>query len=322
MKKTAFITGITGQDGAYLADFLLRRGYRVVGLARRDGKEEAWRLDYFGIRGRIKIYRGSLLDDELIEKILRQHRPAEIYNLAGQSSAVKSWELAEETWQTNYAGVVSLLEGIRKFSPHSRFFQASSVEIYGQKPALITEKNTHFQAPNPYAVAKLAAHQSVINYREKYGLFAVNGILFNHGSPLRTMDFVTKVIARGVAEIAVGKRKKIILGNTASRRDWGYAGDFVEAMYLMLRAKTPKDYVVCTGKIHSVKDFVAETFLHSGIKNWRRYVAIDKKLFRRAEPIVIRGSSSALRRELGWRPKIGFKKLIALMMDYELEQLK
>ena len=320
MKKVALITGITGQDGAYLATLLLKKNYQVIGITRGAPFEDLWRLNYFGITKKITFIKGSVLDQDFVSKILKKYQPTELYNLVGQSSVARSWERPRETQEINFGAVIVMLEAIRTVSPKTKFFQASSAEIYGQTKGVLTEKNTTFNPLNPYAVSKAAAHQSVDLYRDHFGLFAVNGILFNHESPLREDFFVTKKIVQGVAAIARGELKSISLGNLNSKRDFGYAADFVEAMWRLLQLAKPRNMVICTGYSYSIAQFVAAALAEIGIKKWRQYVTIDQSLVRKKEVKAMRGDHRALTKVTGWKPSVSFAGLVKLMVDFELRK--
>lgn len=317
MKKTTIITGITGQDGAYLAKLLLEKKYQVVGVAPTATIRDCWRLDYFGITKKIKIITGSLLDKKFVSGIVKKYQPQEFYNLAGQSSVARSWEEPVETAEINFLAVLHQLEAVRQYSPKTKFFQASSAEIYGQAPGVITEKTNYFQPMNPYGVSKLAAHQSVINYRERYGLFAVNGILFNHESPLRMSEFVTKIICCNVIKVVRGDIKTFSLGSLSKRRDFGFAGDFVDGMWRLLQLSKPHDAVFCTGQTNSIEDFVHEAFLSVGIKDWKKHVTIDPTLIRKREVAAMRGDHRLLTKLTRWKPTVNFAGLVKIMVDYE-----
>lgn len=321
MLKTAFITGICGQDGAYLADFLLKKHYQVVGLSFATEAKDAWRLDYFGIRRKVRIYCGDVLDGSLIKKILKKYQPDEIYNLAGQSSVAKSWEAPEETIQTNCLGVIKLLNHINDFSPVSRLFQASSMEIYGDAEALVTERTKTYHPLHPYGVAKLAAHLLLQNYREQYGLFLCNGILSSHTSPLQSDFFVAKQIVRGVARIANHQAKKIILGNISIQRDWTFAGDVVKAMWLILQQKKPADFIICSGQRWSIKQFAEAALREIGVRQFEKYVSINPNRVRKLDVKDMTISSIALKK-IGWKPKVSLSSLVKMMVNYELEYLK
>lgn len=321
MRDIAIITGISGQDGAFLADLLFKKNYKIVGLAPVITNKELWRLEYLGVKDKLIIIRGDVTDNNLIGRLLKRYQPDEFYNLAGQSSVAKSWEEQELTFKINSISVVNILRLIKKYSPHTKFFQCSSAEMYGDSREVITENGLRFKPLNPYGKSKLLAYLAVKKFREEHGLFACNGILFNHESPFKNDFAVSKKIIRGVARIVVGLDKKIVLGNLNAKRDWGYAGDFVRAMWLVLQQKEPSDFVICTGRSNSIKEFLAETFKQVGVKKWRQFVKIDKGLFRRAEVKNMRGCPRKAVKILGWKPKINFKQLIKLMLDYEFEHI-
>lgn len=320
MRKVAIITGITGQDGAYLSNFLSRKKYQIVGLAPIISGESLKWLRYFGLEKKITLLRGDVTDGDFVKKVLKKYQPKEFYNLAGQSSVAKSWQEPDVTFAVNAVSVLSMLNVIRIYSPLTRFFQCSSAEIYGNTKKIITEKSRDFNPVNPYGVSKLAAHLIVENFRREYNLFAVNGILFNHESPLRSSEMVTKKITQGIAAIAFGRTNKLVLGNIDIRRDFGYAGDFVEAMWLMIVQSQPRDFVICTGVSISLVDFLKEAFDYVGIKDWRKFVVHDKKLFRKTDVALRVGSSRGIKQKLGWQPRIKVKELIKIMIDYELSQ--
>lgn len=321
MKKIALITGIVGQDGSYLADFLLRKGYRVVGLSLSSDSEALWRLDYFKIRNKVDLEVGDITDVARMEKIISACKPDELYNLAGISSVAKSWDHPVETFRVNASAVIGMLDILRRKSPQTRFFQASSAEIYGNIKGVANEKINIFNPLHPYGVAKLAAHCAVKNFRDQYGLFAVNGIMFNHESPLREDYFVTKTIVQGAVRVARGEIKKMQLGNIETYRDFGFAGDFVDAMRRMLNYKRAEDLVICTGKSFAIKDFVREAFACVGIADWRAHIQIDQSRVRKQEVQKMRGSSAKIKKELYWKPTISFKKLVKMMVEYEIKTL-
>lgn len=322
MQKTALITGVAGQDGSYLADFLFRKKYKVIGVTMSLNKKNLCNLALFGLISKIKLIKGDITDSKFIKRILLRYRPNEFYNLAAISSVAESWQKPELTWKVNVAAVVNILELIKKYSPAVKLFQCSSAEMYGNSRSIITEKNINFNPINPYGASKLAAHLAVKKFREDFGLFACSGIMFNHESPLRDDSKVSKKITLGVARIAVGLKKKIVLGNLDAARDWGYAGDFVRAMWLMLQQKKPVDFVICTGRSYPVRTFVAEVFRQAGIKKWRSFVEIDKNLLRKKDIRNMRGSYYMSKKILGWQPATNFKKLVKLMLDFELKNLK
>lgn len=320
MKKVVLITGITGQDGAYLAALLLQKKYQVIGITRSISATKPWRLDYLGITKKITLISGSLLDTKFVVKTLKKYQPTELYNLAGESSVARSWKQPVEIHNINFLAVTNLLEAIRLVSPHTKFFQASSAEIFGQAPGIITEKTNCFDPKTPYGIAKLAAHQTVNLYRDHYGLFAVNGILFNHESPLRDNVFVTKVISQGVAKVATGKLKSFSLGSLVSARDFGYTSDFVDAMWRLLQMKKPENAVICTGKTHTIAEFVAAAFRVVGIKNWQQYITFDPGLVRKREVKIMQGSHARLTRLTGWKPSHNLNQLVRLLVGFELKK--
>ncbi len=322
MQKTALITGVAGQDGAYLADFLLRKKYRVVGILPSKGKKKMGKLDYFGIANKIVVIEGSICNARLMGEILKEYKPDELYNLAGQSSVAKSWEDPIITFKINASAVIQTLQMIKTISPRTRFLQCSTAEIYGEAGKIITDDCVEHNPLNPYGISKLAAHLAVKNFRAQYGLFACNAILFNHESPLRADYTATKKIANAAARIALGLEENIKLGNINVSRDWGYAGDFVKAMWLILRGKEPKDYVVSTGVSFPLKRFVEEAFKCVNKKNWSDYVIFDKSLKRKSDIKSMRGSPRNIIKELGWKPETDFKDLVKIMVDYELDKIK
>ncbi len=321
-KKIAIITGIAGQDAAYLAEFLLQKDYIVVGVAQAGDREDFWRLDYLKIFNRLQIAIGDIADRGFMEKLIVNVRVDEFYNLAGQSSVARSWEDPVSTFKSNAVGVVNILELIRSVSPATKFFQASSAEMYGDAKAIINEKSAQFFPKNTYASAKLAAHFTVKNFREQYGIFACAGVLFTHVSPLQPDFTVMKKIVSTVARIARGLEKTLTLGNLASRRDFTFAGDVVRIMWLMLQHKIPGDYVVCAGKSFSVADIAKASFAEVGIKNWKNYIEIDRALVRSRDVKEMRGSNVKARRVLNWKPEMGLRELLKKMVDFELSRIK
>lgn len=321
MKKIALITGITGQDGPYLADFLLKKNYQVVGITRGFKTESFWRLKELGIQKKITLIKGSLLDEKFINKVLKKYQPTELYNLAGQSSVYASWNKALETSEVNFLAVTVLLEAVHLYSPKTKFFQASTAAIYGETKDVITEKNHDYRPNNPYAIAKLAAHQSVKSYRVQYGIFAVNGILFNHESPLREEYFVSQKIVRGIVGIVSGKIKQFSLGSLDTARDWGYAREYVEAMWLLLQGKKPADAIICTGKTYSVQKFVEAVANYCDLKNWQKFVTFDRGLTRKSEVSVIRGSNKYITKITGWKPRTSFLELIKILVEAERKRI-
>ncbi|MCE5230233.1 GDP-mannose 4,6-dehydratase [bacterium] len=324
MAKKALITGITGQDGSYLAEFLLKKGYEVYGIVRRTSSLGRQRIDPLGYgpdRDRLHLVYGDLGDASRLAVLMRTIMPDEIYNLGAQSHVRISFDIPEYTMDVVALGTVRLLEAMRETGIETRFYQASSSEMFGKVVETPQKETTPFHPRSPYAVAKVAAHHIAVNYRESYGMFICNGILFNHESPRRGENFVTRKITRAVAEIKLGRRKQLALGNLDAKRDWGFAGDFVEAMWMMLQQDAPDDYVIATGETHSVREFLEEAFSYVGLK-WQDYVVSDPAFFRPAEVDLLLGDASKARQKLGWSPKIDFKGLVKLMVDADLEALK
>ncbi len=317
--KTALITGITGQDGSYLAEFLLAKGYRVVGMVRRSSTINFDRIKH--IQNEIEVVQGDLLDQMSIVDILREFRPEEVYNLAAQSFVPTSFKQPVLTGEFTALGVTRMLEAIRMTNPAIRFYQASSSEMFGKVVEVPQRESTPFHPRSPYGVAKVYGHWITVNYRESYNLFACSGILFNHESPRRGLEFVTHKVTHAVAKIKLGLAKELRLGNLESRRDWGYAGDYVEAMWMMLQQDQPDDYVVATGETHAVQEFCEVAFGHVGL-NWRDYVVVDQKFFRPAEVDLLVGDPTKARTTLGWEPNLTFADLVRLMVDEDLKAIK
>ena len=315
MNRRALITGITGQDGAYLAEFLLRRGYEVHGMVRRTSTDGFARIAR--LQDRITLHQADLLDQLSMITVLRQTCPHEVYNLAAQSFVPTSWTEPVLTAEFTALGVTRILEAIRLVDRRIRFYQASSSEMFGAVRAEPQNENTPFYPRSPYGVAKLYAHWITVNYRESYDIFACSGILFNHESPLRGKEFVTRKITEAVARIKLGLQDKLKLGNLNVMRDWGFAGDYVQAMWLMLQQDAPEDYVVATGEKHSVQEFVALAFGHVNL-DWHDYVEIDPALLRPAEVHNLLGDAAKARARLGWEPKIAFPELVVMMVDADL----
>jgi GDPmannose 4,6-dehydratase len=320
--KKAFITGITGQDGAYLAKLLLEKGYKIYGLVRKNSKLDFGNTDYLGITKEIEYVSGDMTDKASLSGAIRLVKPDEIYNLAGISTVEKPWEEPELVTKTNALGVLYILEAIKEFSPQSRFCQASSREMFGSSNdnGLQSEK-TPFHPGSAYATAKLYAHWMTCNYRKSQGLFSSSAILFNHESPIRGPKFVTRKISSGVARIKLGLAHEIILGDLDNQRDWGFAGDYVEAMWLMLQQKKPDDYVIATGETHSVREFLQEAFAYVRL-DWQKYVEIDRRYLRPTEVDCLIGDSSKARRILKWKPKINFQQLVRMMVDADMESVR
>ncbi len=321
-KKTALITGILGQDGPYLAKLLLEKDYKVYGLIRRYSNPNFSNLDYLGITSKIDYVEGDMADEASLLNLIRTLHPDEVYNLAAQSFVSSSFEQAKLTTEINSLGPLYLLNAIKFFSPTTRFYQASTSEMFGlQNKDGFQDETTPFHPRSPYGVSKVYAYWITVNYREAYGLFACNGILFNHESPLRGIQFVTRKITDGVARIKYGLTNELRLGNLETKRDWGFAGDYVEAMYLMLQQKDPDDYVVGTGENHSVKEFVELAFKLAGLDDWKKYVKIDPQFKRPAEVPNLKANPQKAIKKLGWRPKVNFKQLVKMMVDADLERV-
>src|SRR5215207_4062036 len=317
--STALITGITGQDGAYLAQLLLEKGYRVVGAFRRASTVSTLRLDALGITEEVELVPFDLTDHGNMRRVIDATAPDEVYNLAAQSFVGVSFEQPVTTGEITGVGVVRLLEAIREASPSIRFYQASTSEMFGKAREVPQNEETPFYPRSPYAASKLYAHWSTVNYREAYGMHASSGILFNHESPLRGAEFVTRKITLGAACIESGLQSELKLGNLDARRDWGYAKEYVEAMWLMLQQPEPDDYVVATGETHSVGEFVEAAFEAAGL-DWERYVTTDPTFLRPAEVDLLQGDIAKAKERLGWTPKITFRDLVALMVEADLRR--
>jgi len=319
MTKTALITGITGQDGSYLAEFLLEQGYHVVGMVRRSSTVTFGRIEH--IQDRITLVHGDLLDQTSLIDIMREHQPDEIYNLAAQSFVPVSWKQPVLTGEFTALGVTRMLEAMRTAAPEARFYQASSSEMFGKVREVPQNENTPFYPRSPYGVAKVYGHWITVNYRESYGLFACSGILFNHESPRRGLEFVTRKVTHGVAQIKLGLAHELRLGNLDARRDWGYAGDYVKAMWLMLQQDEPDDYVVGTGETHSVRELCQVAFDYVGL-DWKQYVVSDPKFYRPAEVDLLVSDPAKARAKLGWQPEVSFQELIQMMVEADLTLLR
>jgi GDPmannose 4,6-dehydratase len=315
MAKTAFITGINGQDGSYLAELLLAKGYRVCGMVRRSSTDTFSRIEH--IRSRIELFQADLLDQTSIAGVLAEVMPDEVYNLGAQSFVATSWSQPVLTAEYTAVGVTRMLDAIRQVCPRARFYQASSSEMFGKVQEVPQRESTPFYPRSPYGVAKVYGHYITLNYRESYGMFACSGILFNHESPRRGLEFVTRKITHHVARIKYGLEHELRLGNMQAKRDWGYAGDYVEAMWLMLQQDTPEDYVVGTGETHTVQEFVEIAFAHAGL-DWKKHVVIDPKFIRPAEVDLLLSDPSKANQELGWRPTVSFERLVKMMVDSDL----
>lgn len=318
MAKTALITGITGQDGSYLAELLLEQGYRVYGMVRRASTENCQRIDH--LAGQIDLVQGDLLDPHSLASVVAETRPDEVYNLAAQSFVPTSWKQPVLTAEFTAVGVTRLLEAVRQICPQARFYQASSSEMFGKVIETPQRETTPFYPRSPYGVAKAYGHHITVNYRESYGLFACSGILFNHESPRRGLEFVTRKITHGVARIKMGLDRELRLGNLEAKRDWGFAGDYVRAMWMMLQQSEPSDYVIGTGQTHTVEEFVEIAFSYAGLK-WRNHVVIDPRFYRPAEVDLLMADPSKAREELGWKPRVSFEGLVRMMVDHDLALL-
>lgn len=318
-RKTALITGITGQDGSYLAEFLLEKDYRVYGMVRRASTESFERIEH--IRDKIELVQGDLLDQSSLNEIVTKIKPDEIYNLAAQSFVPTSWNQPVLTGEFTALGVTRMLEAVRNHSPLSRFYQASSSEMFGKVQETPQTEKTCFYPRSPYGVAKAFGHFITVNYRESYHLFAVSGILFNHESPRRGLEFVTRKISDGIAKIKLGLANQLVMGNLDAMRDWGFAGDYVVAMWLMLQQNKPQDFVIGTGKSHSVREFIKLAFGHVNL-DWKKYVKINKKFIRPAEVEKLIANPAWAKKVLGWSPKVNFDELVKMMVDADIARLK
>jgi len=316
--KRALITGITGQDGSYLAEFLLEKGYEVCGLVRRSSTVNFERIRH--IQDRIRLLPGDVLDQNSLIEAIRAVEPDEVYNLAAQSFVPTSWNQPVLTGEFTALGVTRLLEALRLVRPEARFYQASSSEMFGRTPEVPQNENTPFYPRSPYGVAKVYGHWITVNYRESYGMFTASGILFNHESPRRGLEFVTRKVSHTVARIRHGLARELRLGNLEAKRDWGFAGDYVEAMWLMLQQPEPADYVIATGVTHSVRELVDLAFSIAGLR-WEDYVIVDPALVRPAEVDHLRGDWTKAREHLGWRPKVNFEELVRMMVEADMELL-
>jgi GDPmannose 4,6-dehydratase len=318
MSRIALITGITGQDGAYLAEWLLSKGYEVHGMCRRCSSPNVERISH--LLDKITLHDGDLLDQSSLQSLIAAIRPREVYNLAAQSFVGTSWSQPVLTGEVTGLGVARVLEAIRLVDPQIRFYQASSSEMFGKVHETPQRETTILHPRSPYGVAKVYGHYLTINYRESFGMFACSGILFNHESPRRGLEFVTRKITDAAARIKLGLQRELRLGNLDARRDWGFAGDYVQAMWLMLQQETPDDYVIGTGEVHSVRDFVESAFEHLDL-DWRDHVVVDPKFFRPAEVDLLLADSSKARRQLGWQPRMSFRELVTSMVDADMARL-
>lgn len=314
----ALITGVTGQDGSYLAELLLSKGYEVVGVVRRTSHHSYERIEH--LLDRIQVVAADLLDQHSLTVVLQDTQPDEVYNLAAQSYVPTSWTQPVLTGEFTALGVTRILEAVRLVHPTARFYQASSSEMFGRVTETPQRETTSFYPRSPYGVAKVYGHWITVNYRESYNLYAVSGILFNHESPRRGIEFVTRKVTDAVARIKLGRAKELRLGNLDARRDWGFAGDYVDAMWRMLQQPNPQDYVIGTGKAHSVRQLVEAAFGHVGL-NWQDYVVTDPRFVRPAEVDLLLADPSKAKKDLGWAPKVQFSELVAMMVDADLERL-
>jgi GDPmannose 4,6-dehydratase len=319
--KRALITGVTGQDGAYLARLLLDKSYQVYGLVARRGSDALWRLRELRADAGVQLLVGDVTDLSSLLRAIEIAQPTELYNLAAQSFVDKSWDLPSVTVQVSGMAVTNVLEAIRCTDPKIRFYQATSSEVFGRVQAPVQDESTPFHPRSPYGVAKAFGHWLTVNYRESHGMHASSGILFNHESPLRGPEFVTRKISAGVARIKLGRQDKLKLGNLDAKRDWGFAGDYVEAMWLMLQQDAADDYVVATGRNASVRDFCRIAFAHAGL-DYEKYVEVDPALFRRAEVDAVQGSPAKIKAKLGWAPKTSLDQLVTMMVDADLQRVE
>lgn len=319
MSKRALITGITGQDGSYLSELLLEKGYKVYGLMRRSSTVNIERISH--LIEDIELLNGDLLDQNSLMNAIRRSDPDEIYNLAAQSFVPTSWNQPDLTGEFTALGATRMLEAVRAVKPNARYYQASSSEMFGSTPQVPQNETTPFYPRSPYAVAKVYAHWITVNYRESFDVYACSGILFNHESPRRGLEFVSRKVTHGVARIKLGKQKKLAMGTLEAKRDWGFAADYVEAMWMMLQQPTPSDYVIATGISHTVRYLIEVAFQHAGL-DYREFVELDPALLRPAEVNSLCGDSSKAKRELGWAPKVSFEELIKMMVDADLEREK
>ena len=318
MPRRALITGVTGQDGSYLAELLLAEGYEVAGMVRRTSNVNYERVHH--VADRIQFCTADLLDEGSIVAALREFEPHEVYNLAAQSFVKESWNQPLFTGEATALGVTRVLDAIRQVDPTIRYYQASSSEMFGKVRAVPQDEWTPFHPRSPYGVAKVYGHWITVNYRESYGMFACSGILFNHESPRRGLEFVTRKVSHGVARVKAGLDTELRLGNLDARRDWGFAGDYVRAMWKMLQRDEPEDYVVATGETHSVRELCEVAFARVGL-DWSEHVVVDERYLRPAEVDLLIGDASKARRDLGWSPDVGFKELVEMMVDADVERL-
>lgn len=321
MKKTALVTGILGQDGPYLAKLLLEKDYKVYGMIRRYSRPNFGNLDYLNLTDKVEFVEGDMTDESSLMNIVKRTNPDEVYNLAAQSFVKASFEQPKLTTEVNSLGVLYLLNAIKFFCPRARFYQASTSEMFGlSNDDGFQDEKTIFHPRSPYGISKVYAYWMTVNYRESYNIFTSNGILFNHESPIRGIQFVTRKITDGVAKIKVGLATELRLGDLSPKRDWGFAGDYVEGMWMMLQAKNPDDYVLATGETHSVQAFVESAFASAGISDWKNYVTIDPRFKRPAEVPHLRGRIEKAKKQLGWKPNVSFEELVKMMVDADLKR--
>ena len=319
MSKTALITGVTGQDGSYLAEFLLTKGYRVVGMVRRSSSENFERIDH--LRDQIELRQGDLLDQLSLITLIEDVKPDEVYNLAAQSFVPTSWDQPVLTGEFTALGVTKVLEAIKLVNRKIKFYQASSSEMYGRVKDVPQTEDTPFYPRSPYGVAKCYGHYITVNYRESYDIFATSGILFNHESPRRGLEFVTRKVSDGVAKIKLGLSSELRMGNLDARRDWGFAGDYVKAMWMMLQHSTPDDFVIATGKTYPVKELLQTAFSVADL-DWEKYVKIDERFIRPAEVDLLIGDPSKAKKVLGWEPEVDFQGLVKMMVEADIKRLE
>jgi GDPmannose 4,6-dehydratase len=322
VKKKAFVTGMTGQDGPYLAKLLLDKGYHVYGLIKRYSNPNLDNIKWLGIENDIELVTGDITDENSMNHIMRSIKPDEVYNLAAQSFVGISWELNKLTTEVNAMGPLNILNAIRTHSANSKFYQASTSEMYGNSTGGQQNETTPFHPRSPYGVSKLYAHWITVNFRESYSLYACSGVLFNHESPLRGREFVTRKVTDGVARIRLGLASDITLGNLDARRDWGFAGDFVEAMWLMLQQTEARDYVIATGQQHSIRELLDTAFRHVGIEDWEKHIKSDPRFKRPAELHSLCGDSQLARQLLNWQPRMSFEQMVRDMVDADLARLQ
>jgi GDPmannose 4,6-dehydratase len=321
MSKTALITGITGQDAAYLAKFLLSKDYKVIGIGRTLSTYKLWRLQDLGIIDQVELISGDITDTHFIFETIKKFQPDECYNFAAVSFVGQSWSAPELTLEINTQGVLNILDAIKNFSPSTKLYQAGSSEMFGAPGSTPQTEETPFMPCNPYGVSKLTGYHLGRMYRQAYNLFVCNGICYNHESPLRGSEYVTKKISESVAKIKLGLAKELRLGNIDQKRDWGYAKEYIEAMWSMLQQETSDDYIVATGELHSIKDFLQIAFTYVGIKDWEQYVVQDEKFYRPLEPALLCGNAAKAKEKLSWSPKTSFKELVEMMVETDLKRL-